>query len=367
MNSLCRVLVDKYPRHEVVIRLATVRGDWLSNAQAKSVYGSGEMQATLVRLWKSAAREKFLVDIPLMSWRMIANVDLPVQDIRFYAMRGFIGTRGGVSEIRLKFDEVNDRLETVGGLERIFEAKPLSLASKGGELLISAGSEGLFHGSIAEINARSQVSLVPAAPRSVRTGWAGWDTVNYSAPSSLAYIKNELNETVEERRRFLYSATDEASDRRSIAQFAIATSDMLPPEALSSNIAYGFNTQRYVYFVMRDGSCNALTLKRDGELGVRTKKVPTRRGRGTPISSASFDFGVLVEYFASATLLIHDQIVDIEQRPSIAIRTFPGSRRFRRCILSTGEESLGLSVLLPKPAPVPATFDPTESCPDLLQ
>jgi hypothetical protein len=179
LSKVIRKLVDRYPRFENLIRLSFQRNDYLSNRQGLMILGVGELKNVLSKLWERATNEiQFSIDFDIEEFEVISEVpSMPVLDMRLYAMRMYLGCKVGLYEINLNPQDNYHLKPTMP--EKCFDAKVNHLNAKSGEVVISANSEGLYHGSFLNSNNRLEVNKRPVATKSIRTGWSSYDVINY--------------------------------------------------------------------------------------------------------------------------------------------------------------------------------------------
>jgi len=191
----------------------------------------------------------------------------------------------------------------------------------------------------------------------LRTGWSGFDVVNYERQAHFSYLENEIVRR-KDQRPFRYSEIDESPEKIEIVRMAAKTYSM--HEVLekvpfqSGDVQYCFNSTTTCFFFLKDGRfvrVNFAKERRDN-VRLRSKIHPMFSAAEEiisqkPSSAVAFPLGCVVEYF-DRVLLFHDnKVVTLEDSPVISVRTFPASRRFRRQICITKEDGIALHAVFP--------------------
>lgn len=358
LGHLVDQLCKRYPQHETAYRLAFERNDWLSNAQARVIFSEDGLRRPLERLWRNAGRQPCVAD-DVSGWREIANLSLThFQDCRFYAMTAYFAGREGVFAAGLQATPREDQVGVEGSFEKVFDAPVVSLSAKAGELIMSAGTEGLFHGTVQPRRAHLTVQR-SITGRSIRTSWKAWDIVNYTGGREFEYLRNEWEQIpAGAPRHFRFSADDESNERVRITSFAASRygAQELGVTAWKEweRAVFAQATNQTCVIVLDDNSCIWLGWNTHRERGPyltrRRQSLPrigTRR-LGTPISMAPLSTGFVVEYFDRVYLVGHGAAQLLECQPALSVRTFLPSRRFRCLVLVVREDGVALHAVLPQ-------------------
>ena len=188
LNKVIRKLVNDYPLFENLIRLSFQRNDYLSNRQGLMILGVGELKDVLMKLWDKVADEiKFSINFDLDDFEVVDKIpSMPVLDMRIYAMRMYLGCKEGLYEINLNPQD-NYHIKP-SKPELCFDAKVTHLNAQSGEVVISANSEGLFHGSFLNHKNKLIVMENPVGQKSIRTGWSSYDIINYKEHNNFEYF-----------------------------------------------------------------------------------------------------------------------------------------------------------------------------------
>jgi len=353
-------LESQCPELASVLKLAILRNDWLLNPQMATLFYANYFLDAFTSVWQKATVQDFHVDLENEDWQVMWELpSLPIYDMRVYAMRVYLGHREGIHEglIRIVKNEVRPH----NGLAKVFDARTISISARSGELLFSADDEGLFHGSLwdnAQVDSHTTVSEKSYAKKSLRTGWKGFDFLNYEKNSHFAYVKNEIQRVSQKQRTYIYSQTDESSEKIRISKLA---TDTYPMESFFSQsylfpldeVQYCFNDSKSSFFFLRDGhflKVNWTGAQQGARLSSKFSDFLETSGKnilGKPCSAIAFPSGCVIEFFDRVVLVHDDEIFDIENHPAVSVRTFPTSKRFRRLVCVTCEDGVALHAVFP--------------------
>lgn len=356
VSRIIRKLIDEYPVFENLIRVSFQRNDYLNNNQAEVFFGIGEMKKSFINLWQKASEEvDFKIVLNEVDYVIIDEVPtMPVLDLKLYAMRFYIGSVEGLYEINLNSDD-RYHLEPTKPQKR-FDAKVTCLNAKSGEIIISSNSNGLFHGSFLNSSDKLKVIERSVSKKSIRTGWSGYDVVNYDKQNDFEYFVNET-ENIEKKPN--YSKFDEYSERRRITEFGSSKyglSTLLANSNIEKDqINYCFNSSTSGFFFMKDGSFLNVNLNKPKDKQLyfvsRNNELPALKNGSAkflaPISTSIVPEGCVVEYFDKVVLYQNSKAKIIETSPSINVRTYPSSKRYRNLISVTKEREISIHSIFP--------------------
>lgn len=362
LSKIVDQLCIHYPQLQAIFHLAILRNDWLLNSQALTFFNAPDVFQTIRKSWEDAIQQNLQIDLLPDEWNILDEVTLmPIYDIRLYAMRVYLSHRGGVYEGELSFDQRTGQLETVTTkkfLNQIFDARTISISAKAGDLFFSADREGLYYGSLWEMNNKklSVKENKPLAAKSLRTGWSSFDTFNYEKNSSFSYFKN-ATENEKNRRPFIYSSKDENSQKVKIVKFGInqySMNKLLEKASFKSeDVQYCFNSSKACFFFLKGGQLFNIYLTKEPHtnevrLSSKIHKLPTiKEIDGNPCSSNIVPGGFVVEYFNKTILFQYNEFIELENSPAISVRTFPNSIRFKMLVCITREDGIALHSIFP--------------------
>lgn len=341
-----------------LFELAFNRNNWLNNNQAKTILGIEGLRNQLKKEWDKFSKIEFHFTINEEDLTLLSKVKrMPVFDFKLYGMRMFLGDRTGLYEAGVSINGDSD-VRMNESLERVLDSRTTGITGKSGSLMISSNSDGLFHGRFNQIDKRVKIYKKPVKPVSLRTGWTGYDVINYETQRDFNYLKNDYAK--DEKRRYLYSSGDEGSKKIRINKIAEET---IPMDELFSNIEidlndiiYSFNSTKSCFFFLKDGRfVNSYWNKYYGQnKNIKLRSVlhdlPKNNGSkkiNKPISSHIVPNGCVIE-FIDKVILIHDKKkIILEDSGVTSIRTFPASIRYRNLISIFDGEGISIHSIPP--------------------
>jgi len=195
------------------------RNDYLANTQSKILFGIGEIKYEFRELWKVASEKiNFFIDFNIDDYKIISTMpSMPVLDLKLYAMKMFIGAKKGLYEIDLKPENDKYTINPSKPKKR-FDAKVIGLSAKSGQVMISGGSNGLFHGTFLNKEYKLKVVENPLAKKSLRTSWSAFDTINYEQNNEFDYFVNQTEKLAPDKKP-TYSKFDERPEPKKITKF----------------------------------------------------------------------------------------------------------------------------------------------------
>jgi hypothetical protein len=367
LSRVIRKLIENYPDFENLIKLSFQRNDYLSNTQGLIFLGVGEIKSMFSKLWEKAADEvEFVIDFDIEDFEIIAEIpSMPVLDVKFYAMRMYLGCKEGLYEINLN---PKDRYHlNPSKPEKQFDAKVTHLNAKSGEIIISANNDGLFHGSFLNTKNKLKVMTKPVAKKSIRTGWSSYDVINYEEQNNFEYFVNETS-VIEKKPE--YSKFDERIERRKITEFGkskYGLQELLENSSIQKeNIRYCFNSSTAGFFFMDNGQFVNINLNKEKKENFyftsKNHSLPmleeNKKTFKRPISSSIVPKGCVVEYFDKVVLYQNSKAKIIESSPSINVRTYPSSIRYKNLISITKYDEITIHSIFPMDEnPIKLTFE----------
>ncbi len=357
LQKIYERLISKHAHFEGTLQLAILRNDWQNNSQAVAYLTISKFRKALEKEWKEAAANRFTIELGKdKDWQVLSEVtSMPIYDMRLYANRIYLAHRDGVREGRLSFKNHDLRME--GRLKKIFDARTVGISAKTGNLMFSADEEGLYFGSLWNEEGVTKVSAKSYAKKSLRTGWASFDIINYEKQSYFSYLENEI-ERRKGKRPFIYSEIDESSEKIEVVRIAARRYSM--DEVLErapfkyTEVQYCFNSATKCFFFLKDGRFVFVNFVQEPLKGIRLRSKihdfsfnAHDEAFGSPYSAVAFPLGCVIEYFDRVALFHNDALITLEESPVISVRTFPASRRFRRQICITREDGIALHTVFP--------------------
>lgn len=356
LDQVIEKLVNSFPHYSDLLKIAFQRNDYISNSQADMLLGISEIKKAFQEVWTNAVENfNFILKFSKADFTIISNVPtMPILDMKMYALRLYLGSKAGLYEIKLNSDNINKIKPSKP--QKVFDSKVTCLNAKSGEIIISASDDGLFHGTFLNDKNTLQVSEKSAANKSLRTGWAGYDIINYEAQNALHYFVNKTEKTLKKKG---FSKFDETYEQQTITDFGIS---QFSAESLLANskidlqeIKYCFNSSSSGFFLMNDGAfLNANLNKQKKErvyFSSRVSALPNIAKEETkfskPISTSIVPRGCVIEYFDKVVLYKNERAQIIENGAAISLRSYPSSLRYRHLISITKLDEIAIHSIFP--------------------
>jgi len=356
LTKLFYSLYNSYNNYKTIFELALLRNDWLDNLQACCYFHSSTILNELELLWNSAYENIFECELQDDDWKSILELDeMPIYDIKAYGLKLYLASKKSLLEIPIDINK-HFNIKQLGKPHKVFDERIIFINAFSGEFTLSAGNNGLFHGSIWNEDSSIIVNEIKVLEKSFRTMWSGYDVINYESQSKFNYIRNEVIKT--DRRLYKYSNIDEIPYKKRISKFfveQIGMAQFIDNEELPINeISYCFNTGHSLFYVMNNGKYFWSNISKSDKDNIHQSRIIHELPQYeefvknneilnfTPISASSIINGTVLELY-DKTLLYHNSFVHIiNDKPSISVRTFPSSKRFKRLICIVDEEGISL-------------------------
>lgn len=364
LTKIIKKFIRAYPKYFTFIRLLFLRNDFLTNTQGDYFISIPSIKQNFQKEWKKLSNyDSIYIGLEKSDFiKVLTLPELPVYEIKAYAMRLYISTKKGLYEIIM--NSPDGYRVIYSKLTKIFDQKIIGLNAKASTLFISAGKEGLFHGSYHEITANLTVKEKSVNNKSLKTSWSGYDIFNYSENNHFDYLINEItkNEVKQpfskfDERREKYSFGDIGSETISMSQ--LLENSKITPE----NIKYCFNSSKQGFFILNTGEFYAIPLiketikdknfndnksKQDIHFSRRLKIMPNNGiAKRRPISSHIIPNGCVIENFSHVTLIQHNKTFELENESVFSVRTYMNSIRYKNIVSIVKENCITLYSLYP--------------------
>lgn len=341
-----------------LFKLAFDRNNWTSNSQAKSIFSIPNLKKQFEKEWNRFNNIAYDFTINEDDLTILDTVEkMPIFDFRIYGMRMFLGNREGLYESGFSINGFNE-ISLNEKLDRVIDSRVTNITAKAGSLMLSSNSDGLFHGQLWSINERLKVKQRPVQEQSLRTGWSGYDLINYTAQNSFDYLKNSYERN--EERKFLYSAGDEDSQKiwiDKVGDECISMEEIFVNTDIKlDDIIYSFNSSESCFMFLKNGSFVHSYLnknnknERDIKLRSKIHNLPKNKEHNIvnkPISTKIIPNGCVVEYFDKVIMIQGNRKYLLEDRGITSIKTYPASIRYRNLITIFDGEKLSIHSLFP--------------------
>jgi hypothetical protein len=341
-----------------IFKLAFDRNNWTTNSQAKSIFNIPSLHKQFQNEWNKFSDITYDFSIDDNELKTLDTIkNMPIFDFIIYGMRMFLGNRNGLHESGFSING-NSEIRLNEGFDKVIDSRVTNITAKAGSLMLSSNSDGLFHGQLWAINERLKVKQKPVQEQSLRSGWSGYDVINYTSQNSFDYLKNSYGRNSE--RKFLYSAGDEDSQKiwiDKVGDESISMDELFENIDINiEDIIYSFNSSESCFMFMKNGSFIHSYLNknykndRDVKLSSRIHDLPKNKERNTvnrPISTRIVPNGCVVEYFDKVILMQNGNKIILENKGVTAIKTYPASIRYRNLITIFDGENLSIHSLFP--------------------
>ena len=344
LQRLTTNLESKYPDWKGVLTFAFARNDWLTGgvmtALARNPAVAGAMNKTVRQVERadltlSAGDVELL---PLQGYTQEADVIL---DSVLYGSRLYLGTTSGLFDYDIDWQRL-----IVDASRRRLEARCVSANAEYGTVNASCEDEGLFTGydefGWRDHSNNGAPDMRQTADRSLRASWYGTDLVNYEGPTEVAL----LHGTVEEVSVDLGWIEGE---RKLVTRFSAPSDDL-------NDLVRELETQREVpmddvQFVWNSSRAFFINTHEHGFFTAYRKVTPdteevrlTRHGAtdGRVVAVHPFARGWVVETDFRAYVLTGGRLIELVDQEPLSVRTFEGSKRFRRLVAVTVETGIYL-------------------------
>lgn len=341
-----------------ILKTAFLRNDWLNNEQGTNFFQIPGQLKNFKAAWNKIVKSELVIDSKDITLdKHFCIPDAPVFDIRAYGLNLYIGNRSGLYES--KFITKDDNFEQLRQPSKIFDARTTFISAKFGELMISSNSDGLFRGQVGLFDNSTKVDGNPIAQKSIRTGWASDDVLNYESQNDFVYYVNKVEKS-EKRPRNQYSKNDESSEKREVKAFGIekySQNDIMPENLKNDQIKYSFNSSKYCFLLSTKNILYRSTfIRKIGDVHLSKQLVTESKfekllkisGKTKIISTAFVPSGTVIETLSSVILTSSAlKPVVLHNCPIYGMKTLLSSRRFKNLILVFHDSGLSIHSLFP--------------------
>ncbi len=347
-DNIIGYLKHKYPDLKPLITLAFQQCSYLHSDAAKAILGVKEVMDALHKVWDYAANTiDFAIDFTdieneFMDLGLVPS--MPVLDIKMYNKHVYLGCKGGLYEFL--YDEI-------GGfngpkIKKGFDEKIVHVDAKFDTVVLSAGSRGLFTGRVPSADTTKVVEK-EVMDKSFRSAWSTYNIMNYDKGNGFTCLVNEVKSLgLKDRRRTRYDG-QESYEIVTVGKEQIGMEQLMEPimkkkRINMDDIIYCFNSHQSGYFLTKSGLLYQLNIlsKSDAAYYYSTNilreypKVENLKG-GRPVSASILPNGCVIEYFDNVVLYQNNKSSVIETTPSITVRSFVNSYRYKNIVAATKE------------------------------
>ncbi|MWB95528.1 hypothetical protein GON26_14250 [Flavobacterium sp. GA093] len=373
LNKIYHNLYVQYPEYVDFFRLIFQRNDYYKNQQGDYFFKIPELKSSFDKLWRKVSNTlnfEYFINNELIILAKIPESDLPVLDIKIYGMKIFIATIKGVYSMKLSYNSKYE-FQKDKKIKKYFDAKSISLNAKCGALAVSTNMDGLFYGSIND-ETILQIKEKEVSTKSIRTSWVGYDIINYESNSSFEFLENEIEIRKQENEHSFY---DEKKEKNLISNFGKnkITNELLIKNLASEDkeIKYAFNSSKKSFLITDKGKfyTSNFIVENDYDyfldsLGIKSEEkvlakeirisrtsfeLPLVKNKKMlkPLSSHIIENGCVLEFIDKIVLFKNNEAEIIDTDPSIILRTYPGSLRYKNILSVSKEDKITIHAIYP--------------------
>lgn len=357
-ETLIQFAITSNPEFYSILNLAFLRNDWINNQQGFIYQSLGKTKSEFKQQWNKISNKKIEIEVTdeYIS-KYFECPSMPIFDIKAYGMRLYLGHRNGLHESILNFDKITNKPNLYKNA-KVFDARSSYISAKSGEILISSNTDGLFSGTLWQnMNENIVINQRKIAEKSLRTGWATYNVINYEEQSKFIYLKNDIEKATKEQ-RYRFSMVDEPPEKVHIKEYGkekYSLDTLLPNRKYNDEeIKYSFNSNTSIYFMLSNNKLIHQYLHENREtdkiyLSHREHVLPfkTKTKVNKPISTSFIPNGCIIEFYDNVFLIHKNKTQLIMNEPIFTIRTFPTSKRFKNIIIIFKENGISIQSIYP--------------------
>lgn len=348
-DKIIGYLKQKYPDLKPLITLAFQQCSYLYSDAAKAILGVKEVMDALHKVWDYAAKTiDFSIDFKEIE-REFLNLgvvpSMPVLDVKMYNKHVYLGCRDGLFEFL--YDEINGFKGPQ--IKKGFDEKIVHVDAKYDTVVLSAGSRGLFSGSV-PMGENTKIVEKELMDKSFRSAWSTFNIMSYDKSNEFTCLVNDVKKLeLNERRRTRFDG-QEAYEILTVGKEQISMEQLMEPfikrqKINMDDVIYCFNSHQSGYFLTNKGLLYRVNIlsRNDDNFYYSTnilREYPTvKEVKGErPISASVLPNGCALEYFDHVVLYQDKKSSVIERTPTITVRSFVTSYRYKNIVAATKED-----------------------------
>jgi hypothetical protein len=322
-----------------VLTLAFARNDWLTGGPVSSLTRNPQLAGALNDALARLADHQLVLDEDEVNYDRLRDFE-PRSDIILdsvlYGSRLYLGTTEGLFDWDIDWDA-----KRVMRSRRRSDARCVRASAEYGTVNASCEGDGLFTG-YDEFGWRqasaSGSSLEQTASRSIRTAFLGSDLVNYESPAKLELLRASVDQVKPDdssRERKVVTGFDDPSAELDRLVEQLTGEEEVPVGGVqflwNSSRAFFVNTLEHGFFTaVPSAQDRGFKLTRHGHVDGRVVAVH-------PCAA-----GWVIETDFKVYLFSAGDVVELLDQEPLSVRTFEGSKRYRRLVAVTVEDGLHL-------------------------
>lgn len=342
------------------LRLNFLRNDYLKNTQADYFFSIPNFRAVFDNIWANmSANDPITLKVDSDNFGFIDKIpELPVYEMKAYAMRLYISTKKGMYETELKTESDGYNLKP-SKLKKVFDEKVIGINAKSGTIFASAGTEGLFHGNFSNKTNTLKILEKPIRHKSLKTSWSNYNIANYTDSNRFDYLINETQKLKENNNTKLpHSKHDDVKERVTISRVCaseLSLATLLKKSTINEDdVLYCFNSNQNGFFLMRDGNFYLINLikdkngQNDFHFSSRKKVLQFDSSKNSrPLSSQIIPNGCAIEFYKGIWVFQDNTNYQIENDSAISFRSYLNSIRYRNILSVVKDDVITLHAIYP--------------------
>jgi hypothetical protein len=328
-----------------------LRNDWLAGPVFQSLLKHPDVRTSINRAFQAFPETIELDDRILQATQQDLGVNANVVlDWLVYNGRLYLSTDTGL--YHLDMDWNSEEVQIEGRPEKRLDVRCLSTSAKYGAINASCGDEGLFTAvdEFGWINGKKDDSMDKSSDKSIKTGWLGFNVVNYRTQTIPLLLKSSRKQTegrgIDQERTVLTAIGTEKIDLTYLydsitQQYGVRR----------ESIQYAFNSRNTVFIHTYDGTFYSIGVTQSSTGGApKVRFTKTYKGENTHILSATATrVGILIETPDRVLVFKDGRWTTLATAEALSVRSFTTSRRFQHLIAITTEDGLLLTGLFSEP------------------
>ncbi|MBJ7470347.1 MAG: hypothetical protein JHD16_03560 [Solirubrobacteraceae bacterium] len=342
LEPLTSRLETRYSEWRGLLTLAFARNDWLGSG-AMTAIGRNALVAEALNMGFERMAGKVLelddADFEALHLEGFRQEASAILDSVLYGARMYLGTTEGLYHYDIDWDAL-----TVSSDAKRTDARCVRATAEYGAINASCEADGLLTGydEFGWRDRNEREDLVETASYSVRSAFLGTDLVNYETPvepellrASVADVELDGQELRQAKRKVVTGFSRPEADARGVVT-QLEEQRSVPKDDVqfvwNSSRAFFLNTFSHGFFTATRTSTNAsgITFRRHG------------RAHGRVVAVHPFPKGWVVETDFRLYVLSSGKLIELLDREPMSVRTFEGSKRYRRLVAATVESGVYL-------------------------
>lgn len=344
LEPLTARLETAYPAWQGILKLAFARNDWLTGSVVTSLARNRRVADALNKSVDELSTEELVVtgdDVDFHRLEGFTQKADVVLDTVLYGSRLYLGTTSGLFDY-----DIDWQRRKVHRMRQRIDARCVAASAEYGAVNASCEADGLFTGydefGWTASYGDGSIELTQTAPRSVRSAWYSTDLVNYEGAVEPELLRASIEEVkvssafAERERKVVTRFSDPSGDELKDLVGTLHYERRVPQDDLqfiwNSSRAFFINTHSHGFF----------TAVRNPPKQGGTRIARHGSATGRVVAVHPFARGWVIETDFRPYVLSGGRLSQLIDEEPLSVRTFPGSKRYRRLITVTVEDGVHL-------------------------